>query len=274
MQFSIFSVPLHNMNTVPSIHLNVPWYGVYRMTTTKCNNMSEKEKMNVYLATATYVRAFFESYMSGVLDSAYTNEDTCEKQTPRKVKEAMLDHYGHVGEVFFNQMFYIMAQLVFEHVEDAVQRVRQQCGQQADIPAYLRAACNDGQLYNALVSEYRRNFQALLAGSLPTAELHLAERVRGEELTKVSGNTAIRLLVRLVIRTYMEALKMSKKGTDAFRQVSVLRVLSQNLNLLTHDKVLDGDFETLDQLLMYACGGKEGMEAMSEEMNRVMNEMI
>lgn len=36
---------------------------------------------------------------------------------------------------------------------------------------------------------------------------------------------------------------------------------------------LDGDFETLDDLLLHVCGNENGFRAMSDEMNTVMRQL-
>lgn len=238
--------------------------------------MNEKQQpamMNAYQAMATYVRAFFEAYLTGVLDATCANVEAKERLKPKNVKQAMLEHYGHVGEAFFSQMFYIMAQLAYDDVDKAVERVRQECGADADIPQYMRAACADDNLYEAMIMEYRRNFEALLAGAMPSAEVHVVAYKHGDKLSKIDIQRAIRLLVRVVMRTYVQAQTTCQAGASHYSQVSVLRMLSQHLSLLVHDQVLDGDFETLDALLLHACGSEPAFAALCEEMNSMMTEM-
>lgn len=240
---------------------------------TTMTEATEQGKMNLYSVMTTYVRAFFEAYMTGVLDEAYADADLQEKLKPKNVKQAMLDCYGEVGATFFDQMFYTMAQLAYENVDDAVARVQRECGEQADIPQYMRVACASDALYEAMVNEYKRNFEALLAGGMPKVQEHLATCAKGEGVVVVSDEQTIRLLVRLVMRSYAKGLRMKPESHCALNQVSLLRLLTQHLNLLVHGCVLDGDFETLDELLLHVCGNENGFRAMSDEMNTVMRQL-
>ena len=240
---------------------------------TMMTEATEQGKMNIYGVMTTYVRAFFEAYMTGVLDEAYADADMQEKLKPKNVKQAMLDCYGEVGASFFDQMFYTMAQLAYENVDEAVARVQCECGEQADIPQYMRVACANDALYEAMVNEYKRNFEALLAGGMPNVQEHLATCAKGEGVVVVSNEQAIRLLVRLVMRSYAKGVRMKPESHCPLNQVSLLRLLTQHLNLLVHGCVLDGDFETLDDLLLHVCGNENGFRAMSDEMNTVMRQL-
>ena len=182
---------------------------------------------------------------------------------PKNVKQAMLNYYGEVGNVFFDQMFYAIAQLTYNSVDEAVARVKTECSAEATVPDYMRVACREQAVYDAMLSEYKRNFGALLAGGLPSPKSHLA----------ADAGLCLRLLVRVVIRSYVKGLRLSADGHHEMNQATLLRILAENINMLVHDSVITGDFETIDQLLTHVCGGEEAFAIMSEEMNVVMNDL-
>lgn len=233
------------------------------------------DKINLYKAVAACMRGFFEAFAMGVIDDAYDNDDAmkADKMAPKNVKQAMLQYYGEVGKVFFDQMFYAMAQLTYDNVDEAVERVRAECGNGASVPQYMLVACRRQEVYDAMVAEYKRHFNALLAGGMPSPARHVAERVSGEAVAAADGEACLRLLVRIVIRSYFKGLGISPTGQHKLNQASLLRMLAENINLLVHDSVITGDFDTIDQLLTYACGGEEPFAAMSQEMNEVMSDL-
>lgn len=236
--------------------------------------MNKTERIDNSRVLATCVRAFFEAFAMGVIDSAYSDAATEAKLKPKHVKQAMLDHYGSVGEAFFDQMFYTVAQLTYGSADEAVAEVRRRCDGKASIPDYMRVACRTDAFYEAMLGEYKRNFTALLGGQIPPVGEHVKARCRDVEAGGVEALLALRLVVRLTIRSYVKGLRADKEGSHKFSQVSLLRMLAANLNLLTRDAAIDGDFNTVDELLLHVCGSEEGFAAMSEEMNNTMNELF
>ena len=236
--------------------------------------MNQTDKINKYRALAVFVRGFFEAFATGILDDAYPDADRGQKTMPKYVKEAMLEYYGHVGEQFFNQMFYAVAQLTYADADEAVAKVREQCSDDAGIPEYMRVACADEAMYAAMIGEYKRNFEGLLSGSLPSVEAHIKSYQRGEGDAVAASAQVVRLLVRLVIRSYVGGLRLSEKGQHRINQVSLVRILADNLCLLVHDRAISGDFSTLDELLTYVCGGNDCFAVMSEEMNNTLADLL
>lgn len=222
------------------------------------------------------MRGFFEAFAMGVVDDAYDGDEAMKalKMEPKNVKQALINYYGEVGKVFFDQMFYTIAQLTYESVDEAVERVKAECGAQASVPDFMRVACREQTVYDAMLAEYKRNFNALLAGGMPSPKSHVTDRVKGDALAAADGDQSLRLLVRVIIRSYVKGLRLSADGQHKLNQVSLLRILAENINLLTHDAVITGDFGTVDELLTHACGGEQRFAIMSEEMNVVMNDIL
>ena len=137
-------------------------------------------KANLYSALAACMRGFFEAFAMGVIDDAYGDDakTKASKMEPKNVKQALLNYYGEVGKMFFDQMFYTIAQLTYDNVDEAVERVKAECGEGATVPDYMRVACREQAVYEAMVEEYKRNFSALLAGGMPSPKSHIADRVK------------------------------------------------------------------------------------------------
>ena len=164
--------------------------------------------------------------------------------------------------------------MAYDDAEAAVAEVRLRCGSDATIPDYMRVACREQSVYDAMLAEYKRDFGALLSGVIPSAASHVADRVRGDGEARIGTERAIRLLVRIVVRTYIKALRMSDGGQHRLDQVSLVSMLASNLCLLVHDSAIDGDFNTLDELLAYVCGGEANYAVMTEELNSAMSEQL
>ena len=70
--------------------------------------MTDKNtKANLYRALAACMRGFFEAFAMGVIDDAYGDDAKAKasKMEPKNVKQALLNYYGEVGKMFFDQMF-------------------------------------------------------------------------------------------------------------------------------------------------------------------------
>lgn len=232
------------------------------------------KNMNIYQTLAVFVHGFFEAFAMGVLDDACCGMPKADRLSRKNVKQTMLAYYEHIGSTFFDQMFYAVAQLAYDDAEAAVAEVRLRCGSDATIPDYMRVACREQSVYDAMLAEYKRDFGALLSGVIPSAASHVADRVRGDGEARIGTERAIRLLVRIVVRTYIKALRMSDGGQHRLDQVSLVSMLASNLCLLVHDSAIDGDFNTLDELLAYVCGGEANYAVMTEELNSAMSEQL
>ena len=111
---------------------------------------------------------------------------------------------------------------------------------------------------------------ALLAGGLPSPKSHLADRVRGDVDAAADAGLCLRLLVRVVIRSYVKGLRLSADGHHEMNQATLLRILAENINMLVHDSVITGDFETIDQLLTHVCGGEEAFAIMLRDLSGLL----
>lgn len=119
--------------------------------------MTDKNtKANLYNALAACMRGFFEAFAMGVIDDAYGDDakTKASKMEPKNVKQALLNYYGEVGKMFFDQMFYTIAQLTYDNVDEAVERVKAECGEGATVPDYMRVACREQAVYEAMVEDY------------------------------------------------------------------------------------------------------------------------
>ena len=122
------------------------------------------EKISKNIVISEIVRTFFKYFTTGVMESQadITNLSSLE---PSNIKKAMLEHYGSIADCFNREAFYAIARLNFE--EGEVEReLRGFVNDKTTYMDLVRFACKGEKLYSVLVEEYKRNFEALLCGTI------------------------------------------------------------------------------------------------------------
>lgn len=114
------------------------------------------------LVLAAVVRTFFKYFTAGVLESQTTDHST-DRYEPRNVKQAMLNHYGQIGQAFNDEAFYSFFLMNYEESE-AEPVLRKAASGGTSQMELVRIACRSAEFYEAMVSEYKRNFELLLCG--------------------------------------------------------------------------------------------------------------
>ncbi len=178
------------------------------------------KKINTYQATATFVKGFFEAYARGVMEAKDTD-----LTNPREVKQAMIDHYGEIGQHFFDIILPNLTRLNYSSLEEAQQQMEKDFGDRriADpsfapaIPDYLRTACRTAEVYEAMTEEYRRNFTWLLEGNYTAIGKNTGSYTRGQLDGAANEPMGVHLLTRVIVKAYAAGLK---SGTATGRQHS------------------------------------------------------
>lgn len=160
---------------------------------------------------AAMIRGFFKAFSSGIIDSRVA--DPAERQQPRTVKQTMLEHYEHIAGHFHQILFYSIAGINYTY--DEIAR-RVQAAGKADGAQLMRVACRTDEGYRLMVSEYKRNFTALLEGRNIPAEAHIQSYCRCAALGLTDSDTAIRLVTRTVVKAYLAGRKQGG-GSDSDR---------------------------------------------------------
>lgn len=219
------------------------------------------KRVNAYQTTAALVRAFFEAFAKGVIDSQKSANTSEDKYTAKEIKQLMLDHYEEVSGMFFDVMFPTLVKLNYPDVRLAQEKLTKEMqGKQPTMFDYLKFACKSQKLYDALVEEYKRNFTLLLQGKLSSISEHVEAYQHGVQLSVIDEPHALNLLVRVILMTYGKCLKGAKPN-----QVSVYKMLLVNIQLLINDVPFHDEQADLQELFAVACGKKE------ENLNVVFN---
>ena len=232
-------------------------------------------KVDKYKLLAALVRSFFDAFSSGIIDNS--DADAKERRQPKNVKQAMLEHYGHIAPVFFDTIFFPLAAMNFSYadIERAV-RAAQQRGD--DMMALVKMACASDRMYDAMVAEYKRNFSALLGGRCASIADHLAAYTRQEADTvdALDSDRAIELTVRVVMHAYARGLKQTENGMAKFCQPTLFRLLLDAMNVLLGDTAADYTDcgEDLSAMFMKVCQTEHNFTVMTTEMDRVHNEIM
>ncbi len=232
------------------------------------------EQTDKYKVLAALVRGFFEGFTSGILDGQRVGRSG--KNDPKTVKKAMLDHYESIAPEFHDLLFYPIATMNFD-CGTITARLKAARGTRPTPEQLLQMACSDGAMHRAVVAEYRRNFGCLLEGRLPTGQEHMDNYTRnGGRQALTDTQTAIHRVVKTAVRAYIRGLKRSGNGQAMPDKVSVMLLLIDSMDLLVNDSPTEtsaSQAQTLDEVMLKACGSERNIGIMTEAMRAAYEEM-
>lgn len=228
-----------------------------------------------YKLTATLVKAFFDGYSSGIVDSHVT--DVHEKYKPYTIKRVMLEHYESLFPVFHSLMLTAMAVMNFSY-EEAEALFLKEARRGSSAERLLKCACGSEELYQALVEEYKRNFSDLLAGRRATVQQHMLSYTHGEETgsDRVDTETALRQTVRMSMRAYAKGIRAAKTGKATLHQPTVFRLIADALGTLA----LNGSgtdtirVHSVGEYFLRLCGSRHNLAVMNEAINETYAELV
>ena len=236
-------------------------------------------KVNKYKVLATLVRSFFDAFSSGIIDNNAADKSgtPADRHMPKAVKQMMLDHYEHIAPVFMDTIFFPLAAMNYEYSDiERVVREAQQRGD--DMMALVRTACADDAMYEAMVSEYKRNFGNLLSGRFASNADHLAAYTRGGDAeATLAAERAVELTVRVVMFAYARGMRQNAKGKVQLRQATLFRLMLDAMNVLLNDEAVgvdDADASDLGTLFLKVCHTQQMFTAMTDEMDRTYDELV
>lgn len=234
------------------------------------------DKTDKYQFLAAVVRAFFSSFTAGIIDCHV--KEAKEKGSPRTVKRVMIDHYEEIADNFNEIVFLPLA--VANRREAEMERIVKECAAaHDDMQTLIRKILPTQAMYNAMVAEYKRNFQALLQGVIPPMQNHLADYTRGKgKPSVVDTPIAIRLLVRTTMKAYARGIRRGGTGKKSLHQPTLYRLLFEAMVTLLHSDASEAtpthDIFSLGALFLRACRTKENLDAMMDEMNATYEELV
>ncbi|RKW54421.1 MAG: hypothetical protein D8H98_16260 [Prevotella sp.] len=191
-----------------------------------------RDKLNLLNTQKTLIHAFFDGFMNGVTDANELKPN--ERQTLIKT---LLNVYEKVSEHYAVVMLPILGVVHHETLEQLqckLDALRQQGD--ADVTAFFKVVCGEEGTYEAMVDDYKANFEALLKGTtLHPQHLTLADDTPTTCYTKTNEEQNIRLLVRTILRAYSCGLQ-TKPSSQQFKQATVIRMVLDNVDLLVNGK--------------------------------------
>ena len=232
------------------------------------------KKVNSYKALAALVRGFFEAFANGIIDSLITENDFETKNDPRHIKQSMLKHYEEISSHFLDILFPALARL--NYADDGKMQTKLQetfQNKQPDMTEYLRFACKTDRLYEAMVTEYKRNFNMLLQGQFTTIPEHFEAYSRGVQLSVVDEPMAVCIMVRVLLKAYAAGIKASKTKKSTFNQVTVYRLLLLNIQLLLNDGPFKSSSEDLMVLFKEACRTENNLNVLFNSLDDIYKEL-
>ena len=191
-----------------------------------------RDKQNLINTQKTLIHAFFDGFMNGVTDANDLKQD--ERQTLIKT---LLHVYAKISEHYAVVMLPILGVVHHESLEQLqckLDALRQQGD--TDVTAFFKVVCGEEGTYEAMVDDYKVNFEALLKGTtLHPQHLTLADESPTSTYTKTNEEQNIRLLVRTILRAYRCGLQ-TKSSLQQFKQPTVIRIVLDNVDLLVNGK--------------------------------------
>ena len=232
------------------------------------------KRVNSYQATAALIRAFFEAFGTAIVDSKYAGDDFNEKNNPSNIKQAMLEHYEEIGNNFMDIMLPILIRLNYSDEKKVESDILKLCsGKKSTAHDYLKFACKTTKLYEATVDEYRRNMELLLGGMFSTIPEHLEQYTKGIQLAAIDEPKTIQLMVRTIMKTYVAGIKTAKSGKININQITILRLLLLNTNILINNRALEKETDDLTELFEEACGNEANINTLFNTLDDMYKEL-
>lgn len=233
-----------------------------------------RDKQDLKYTQKTLIRAFFDGFTNGVIDANNLEQD--ERQTLIKV---LLNVYDKISEHYSMVLLPILGVIHHESLEQLQHELDAQRQQDdADVTSYFKVVCREEGTYEAMVDDYKANFEALLKGTtLKTQHCIMPNETSSATYTKTNEEQNIRLLVRTVLRAYRSGLQ-TKPALQQFKQATVIRVLLDNVDLLVNGKPTIADHVNkaadIHELFLVVVHTKERYNVVQEELQLEMERLI
>ena len=233
-----------------------------------------RDKLNLINTQKTLIHAFFDGFMNGVTDANDLKQD--ESQTLIKT---LLNLYEKISEHYAVVMLPILGVVHHESLEQLqckLDALRQQGD--ADVTAFFKVVCGEEGTYEAMVDDYKANFEALLKGTtLHPQHLTLADESPTSTYTKTNEEQNIRLLVRTILRAYRCGLQ-TKPSLQQFKQATLIRMILDNVDLLVNGKYTIAQYmdkaTDIHELFLAVVHTQERYNVVQDELQIEMERLI
>lgn len=233
-----------------------------------------RDKLNLLNTQKTLIHAFFDGFMNGVADA--NDLKPGEQQTLIKT---LLNVYEKISEHYAVVMLPILGVVHHESLEQLqckLDALRQQGD--TDVTAFFKVVCGEEGTYEAMVDDYKANFEALLKGTtLHPQHLTLADESPTGTYTKTNEEQNIRLLVRTILRAYRCGLQ-TKPSLQQFKQATLIRMILDNVDLLVNGKYTIAQYmdkaTDIHELFLAVVHTQERYHVVQDELQIEMERLI
>lgn len=223
------------------------------------------------------IRAFFSSFAEGVLSVDAENRQETVELTPQRVKQVMLEHYEEISKHYFDILFNPLALVHYDTAEELIAILRSpEVAPTLKSPMDLfRHVCRTEEAHEDMVTEYRRNFTALLSGKVMTLD-DFYDGFPDGYLENTEGNREreVRALTQVVVKAFFAGRKaVAPVGASGVNQVYLFRLLIDNMQCLLHSRpvAMDEDID-LTSAFMAVCRNEQNFNTMLQTMQQTMTE--
>lgn len=160
------------------------------------------------IVLAAVVRSFFKYFVTGILEEQ-TGTDIQNRFEPINIKKTMLNHYEHISRYFNRETFFALMRLNFT-TEEMEQQLREFMKPGTSDMELVRFACRTDDFYQAMVNEYKRNFELLLCGRLEQQDEHDANYTRLPEGGTIDAEMAEKIIGEIAAHAYSHGKNIGK----------------------------------------------------------------
>lgn len=171
--------------------------------------MEKQNEIHKAVALTAVVRAFFKYFALGIIEDE-KNMDNMDVYEPKNVKRTMLNHYEAVSAVFNTEAFYSIVRIFY--AEDEVEQCLRDymAGGQRTPMDMMRFACRTDKVYAVMVDEYKRCFEQLLLGTIPSLGDRYAFSLPLENIGSITEDAAGSIINAMAQSAYAEGKKLTK----------------------------------------------------------------
>ena len=225
--------------------------------------------MNQIRIIPAIVRAFFSSFVDGIVVGTMAEKKQQFEVTPKQMKELLINHYEEVSKYLFHVCFNPFALVSYNDVSVLESLLRRE--NTSDPQTMLKYACGGAEMCELMIEEYRRNFYAIMGGRVMSVE-EFFDGIDTMSVPARSGNVSEFRAIQALVLTVKDGFNAGRHvvGADKqpLNQIDIYRLLEDNMQCLMHDAPVKVDDEAdLNETFLKVCGSLENMNTMLELVN-------
>lgn len=163
------------------------------------------------MALAAVVRTFFKYFILGLIEGKEDYKYDATLYEPKSIKKVTIDHFNEISEVFNQEAFYAISRINYieEEIETELKKFIS-AGNSTSPMELMRFACKTADFYSTMVSEYKRNFEALLCGTFAPLGGQDGEYTKCDTIGTIEKDLTENIVNRIANKAYEEGKKRSK----------------------------------------------------------------